>query len=151
MDAGSQHLLMAVKALLAAQDKLRSFGYRLYLDTEARSWAQPQSITLYRGYPHDRPGLLLGLAIWRDRTGERLVIFTLSVVWDESHWSVQSCVEDKDGSRDTITDTLWEPSEYQAKTLEDLVAMLELAANELAASVHDPLVAACLATIERRP
>jgi hypothetical protein len=151
MDTGSQHLLMAFEALIAAQDQLRSFGYRLYLDTKARSWTQPKSITLYRGHPHDRPDLHLGLAIWRDRSGERSVSFTVSVNWDENHWSVQSCVENEDVLRDTITDTLWESPAYRATTLEDLVAMLERAVHELTSSIHDLRVAACLATIQRGP
>ncbi len=150
MDAGAQYLVVTLKALLAAQDRLRSFGYRLYLDTKARSWTQPQSITLHKGHPADGPALLLGFAIWRDSSGERSVIFTVSVAWDEGHWSIQSCVEDEDGSRDPITEALWESPAYRVKTLEDLVATLDRVVGELISSVSDQRVAASLATIERR-
>jgi hypothetical protein len=152
MDVGSQHVVMALDALASALDQLRSFGYGLYLETKARSWTQPRSLSFCgKGHAPAEPALTLGFAIWRDGTGDRSIVFSIVVAWNTSHWSVQSSVEDEDVSRDVITDVLWESPEYQATTLEELVGSLQRAVHALLSSARDQRIAANLATIERRP
>jgi hypothetical protein len=98
-----------------------------------------------------RVALQLGVAIYRDGSGARAIIFSVSVTWDKSHWSVQSQIDDEDGLRDPVTDVLWESPEYQATTLQELVATLDRAVGEAMSSANDQRVTGYLATIERCP
>jgi len=148
MDAASKHVVIVLEALAKTERQLQSFGYRLYLDTRARSWTQPRGITLSDG---DMPGLLLGFAIWRDSSGERSIIFSISIGFSSTHWSVRSFVDDEDGERDQITRELWESPEFKATTLEELVESLEQSLHALTSSVDQQAVREYLAIIERRP
>jgi hypothetical protein len=152
MDLGSQNVVVALNALRGTLDELRSFGYKLFLQTKAHGWTQPGSAVSFCGKGHApaEPALTFGFAIWRDGNADCSIIFSILVAWNSRRWSVQSSVEDEDGSRDVITDTLWESPEYEATTLGGLVGSLQRAVNALTSSVHEQRVAAYLAAIERR-
>lgn len=147
MDVASQQVVTALDALKSVSNQLGAFGYGLYRETRAKSWTPPRGIT-FCGKGH-RPALTHGFAIWCDDSGNRSIIFSMMVAWDSNHWSVHSIVEDEDTDRDEITDVLWESEEYKATTLEELVGLLQTAADALVSSAGDERVAAHLATIER--
>jgi hypothetical protein len=150
MDVASQHVAAGLEALARIEGKLRSFGYRLYLETKAKSWTQPRDLTFCgKGDAPSIPAVTMGFAIHRDDTGERAVIFSILVAWDAARWSVQSFVEDEDGTRDEITRGLWESPEYTGETLDELLASIEKSVDALISSTHDHRVAAILATIAR--
>lgn len=152
MDAASQHVTAGLGALARTVDGLRSFGYALYLETKATGWTQPRGLTFGRkGHAPSMPAVTMGFAIHRDDTGQRAVIFSILVAWDATHWSVQSFVEDEDGTRDEMTNGLWESPEYRGVTLDEFVASLEQSVDGLMASTRDQRVAAMLATVARRP
>jgi hypothetical protein len=160
MDTGSQHVLLALNALANAVDELQSFGYGLYLKSKARSWTQPrgvsfsgkgfQTIQSHESRQFER-ALTLGCAIQRDGTGDRSIVFSVLVAWNASHWSIQASVEDEDLTRDTITEALWESSEFKATTLDELVESIQNSVRALISSPRNERVAASLATIEQRP
>jgi hypothetical protein len=156
MDVGSQQVLIALNALANAVDELGTFGYGLYLESKARSWTQPRGVSFCaRGVSFSGKGLFeraltLGCAIQCDGSGDRSIEFSVLVAWNSSHWSIQASVEDEDLTRDTITELLWESSEYTATTLDELVEALQTSVQALISSTHDERVAAILATIERR-
>jgi hypothetical protein len=152
MDAASQHVTTGLGALARTLDKLRSFGYALYLETKATGWTQPRGLTFCgKGYAPSMPAVTMGFAIHRDDTGERSLIFSILVAWDTTHWSIQSFVEDEDGTRDEITNGLWESAECSGSTLDEFVASLEQSVHALMSSTQDQRVAAMLATVARRP
>jgi hypothetical protein len=151
MDAASQHVTTGLGALARTEDKLHRFGYALYLKTKATAWTQPRGLAFCRkGYAPAMPAVTMGFAIHRDDTGERAVVFSILVAWDAVHWSIQSFVEEEDGTRDEITNGLWESSEYKGATLDEFVASLEQSVDALMASTQDQRVAAMLATVARR-
>jgi hypothetical protein len=151
MDAASQHVTTALAALARTQDRLRSFGYALYLKTKAAGWTQPRGLAFCgKGYAPPTPAVTMGFAIHRDRAGERAVIFSVLVAWDAAHWSVQSFVEDEDITREEITDGLWESPEFRAGTLDELVSSLERCVDALMDSAEHSRVAAALPTVARR-
>src|SRR5262245_21036480 len=138
MDMASQHVAAGPGALSGAIDRLRSFGYSLYLETKATGWTQPRGLTFCgKGYAPSMPAVTMGFAIHRDDTGEKAVIFSILVAWDPAHWSVQSFVEDEDGTRDEITHDLWESPEYTSATLGEMVKSLDEAAGLLISSAKD--------------
>jgi hypothetical protein len=159
MDTDSQNTMLVLNTLASAVDRLQSFGYALYLETKARSWIQPRSITVSgKGFQishnhltqrFDR-ALILGCSIQRDATKERSIIFSLLLAWNPTHWFIQSSVEDEDMNRDTITHFLWESPEYQATTITGAIQAIDQALTNLMASVTDERVAASMATIEPR-
>jgi hypothetical protein len=151
MDDGSQHVILVLDAIRSAQDQLRFFGYRLYLERKVKSWTQPRSISFCRvGHTPAEPALTFGFAIMRDNTGDRSIIFSILVSWSAFRWSVQAVVEDEDVCRELITDTLWESLEYQVTTLQELVGAIHSATQALISSVQDLKVATGLAAIEPR-
>jgi len=152
MDAASEHMVVAFEALAQVEHNLRSFGYKLYLETKARSWIQPRGLAFCRkGHAPGLPALIMGFAIHRDATGERAVVFSVLIAWDATHWSVQSFVEDEDGTREVITDELWQSQEYTASTLAELFKSVEDSVAALMSSARDGRVAAMLDSITRRP
>jgi hypothetical protein len=152
MDAASQHVTTGLGALAQTVEKLRSFGYALYLETKATGWTQPRGLTFCgKGYAPSMPAVTMGFAIHRDDSGERSVIFSILVAWDTAHWSIQAFVEDEDGTRDEITNGLWESAEYSGATLDEFVASLEQSVHALMTSTRDQRVATMLATVARRP
>ena len=146
MDIASQHVAVGLKALSGAVDKLRSFGYSLYLETKARGWTQPRGLTFCgKGYAPPIPAVIAGFAIHLDGAGEKSAIFSILVAWDAAHWSIQCSVEYEDGSRDQITEDLWESPEYRAATLDEMVKCLDQAIETLISSAKEPRVGAILA------
>lgn len=151
MDAASHHLTMGLEALAHIEAKLRSFGYVLYLETQATAWTQPRGLAFSgMGYPHSIPAVSLGFAIHGDTTGDRSVIFSILIGWDAAHWSIQSTVEDEDVTRDEITCGLWESPEYDCATLDNLKAYLQKSVDALMSSPRDQRVAAALAMVARQ-
>lgn len=118
-----------------------------YLETRARSWTQPRGITLSHG---DMPGLWQGIAFWRDSSGERSIIFSISIGCSSTNWSVRSFVDDEDGGRDQITRELWESPQFKATTLKELVLSLEKSLHALTLSLDQQPVQEYLASIDRR-
>jgi hypothetical protein len=159
MDVSSQHLARVLNALATAVDQLQSFGYALYLETQALSWTQPRSISVSgEGFriienqhtQHFDRALTLGFAIQRDASRERSIIFSVLFAWNASHWFIQSSVEDEDLTRDTITEVLWESPEHYATTIDTAIEGLQQALTAVMSSVTHERIATCIATIERR-
>lgn len=135
-------------ALAGAVDRLRSFGYSLYLETKARGWTQPRGLTFCgKGYAPSMPAVTIGFAIHRDGTGEKSVIFSILVAWDAAHWSIQCFVEAEDISRDQITEGLWESPEYICVTLDEMLKCLDKATGMLISSAKVARVAALLTSV----
>ena len=151
MDRASEYVTAAFGALERITDELSSFGYRLYLETKARSWTQRRGFTFCGKGSLAMPGVIMGFDIHCGATGERAIVFSILVAWDAAHWSVQSCVDDEDMARDDITDKLWESPEYTAETFDGLLASLDKAVATLMASVNEDRVARILATVVPRP
>jgi hypothetical protein len=149
MDIASQHVVMALDAIGSVQSQLQSFGYRLYLDTKAHSWTQPTSIHLWYngGRPPRAAGFAFGFCILGDSSGD--IGFSFEVAWNTQNWSVQCSVEDE--TRNVTTEALWKSPKFQATTLPELLEALQSAVDGLISSARNPRIAACLATIERRP
>lgn len=153
MDLGSKEVVKALDAFTDLRAQLSSLGYKLYLETKAQCWTQPHSLAFCRkGYfPDTDPALMLGFGVAGDRTGNRSIIFSILVGWNTSRWSVQASVEDEDGSRESITDLLWESPDYEATTIDGLVDALQTALRALTSSVGDQRVATYLSSIGREP
>ena len=152
MDVASRHLSMGLEALAQVEAKLRSFGYALYLETKATAWTQPHGLA-FCGIcdPNLIPAVTLGFAIHRDETHERAIVFSILVAWNAAGWSIQSEVEDEDGTREEITRGLWESPKYECATLDEFMACLQKSVDALMSSPQDQRVAAALATVARRP
>jgi hypothetical protein len=151
VDIASQHVAAGLEALSGAVDRLRSFGYSLYLETKARGWTQPRGLTFCgKGYAPSIPAVTVGFAIHRDGAGEKSVVFSILVAWDAAHWSIHCTVEDEDVSRDQITEDLWESPEYSAATLDEMLKCLDQATGMLISSAKEPRVAAMLASMGPR-
>ena len=150
MDIASQHLTSGIGALSASEEKLRSFGYSLYLETKAKAWTKPRGFTFCgKGHAPSMPAVTMGVAIHRDDTNDKAVVFSILVAWDAVHWSVQSFVEDEDITRDEILAELWKSPEYTCATLDELLTCLDEATRLLISSAKDERVAAMLATVAR--
>jgi len=151
MDVASRHLSTGLEALAQVEAKLRSFGYALYLETQANSWTPPRGLAFCGiGYPHSMPAVTLGFAIHRDATGDRAIIFSVLVAWDAAHWSIQSSVEEEDCTRDEIPRGLWESPQYSCATHDEFAVFLKRYVDALISSPQDKRVAAALATVTRR-
>jgi hypothetical protein len=148
MDIASQHVAAGLVALAGAVDKLRSFGYSLYLETKARSWTQPRGLTFCgKGYASSMVAVTIGFAIHRDSAGEKSIVFSILLAWDAAHWSIQCFVEDEDVSHDQITEGLWESPEYRGVTLDKMLKCLDQAIGMLISSAKEARVAAMLASV----
>src|SRR5262245_54380298 len=152
MDFASQQVTRVFEALARTEDKLRSFGYQLYLGTKAEDWTQPNGLAFCASESDSgptTPAATVGFAIHRDDNGEKAVVFSVVIRWEAARWSVQSFVEDEDVTREDITVGLWESPEYQGGTLDELLTSLEQSVDALMSSTQEPKVAAMLATIRR--
>ncbi len=91
MDVSSQQVVLLLNAFATIVDQLQSFGYALYLDTQAPSWTQPRAITVSgEGFQifqnsqrlrFDR-ALLTGCALQYDTAATHELIFSILFAWN---------------------------------------------------------------------
>jgi hypothetical protein len=148
MDHASGQTVRLLESLARASDRLRSFGYRLYLENRLKSWGNNQS---FSGSPFgiSRDGSTteytrcFGLGV-HVVTSERLaVIWGLDLLWDASRWTVGGDVELETESGDHVLWLHWFPY-GSAETIEDCVALIERTTDEIVASggvLSDPRIA----------
>ncbi|HYV40115.1 MAG TPA: hypothetical protein VE988_30795 [Gemmataceae bacterium] len=151
MDIASQHLVADLESLAKIEGRLRSFGRALWLETKAKSCAQPSGLRFCGiGYAPSVPAVTIGFAITCDASRNKAIVFSILVAWTATHWSIQSFVEEEDVTRDVIQDELWKSEEFIAAAFDDLVGSLDKSIEALKSSIRNDRVSGILAAIRER-